>query len=467
MNNNLFRSALNYLTSLLLIGLITLVLWLLRDRLSLENFSLIYLLAIFLLAIWLGTGPSLFAAALSFMSFNFFLIRPYYTLYVEDSRDLIDLLIFLVVAVVTGQLTAYARRQAQNARQLAVEEAILYQLSSAFNQLTTHQEIYATLRQVIREDLQAIEVNIMPEITESIVSVGATTPVYVLLQAGDHIYGTVQAQFHTVTNEAHIRLLRACVVQAAMALQRINLTTRAQQSQTLEEADKLKTALLQAVSHDLRTPLTIIKTSASNLRTLQNQLTAQQQLEMVNAIDQEVDHLNELVGNLLDMSRLKAGAMVINSDWYALAEIANDAAARAWQRSSQERIRLNFADDLPLARYDYGLMLQALTNIVDNVLRYEPEGQQVEIRGEADAHELRWVIINHGPAIPEAEKQRIMEPFYHGPDGHVGLGLAISQGIVEAHRGRMWIEDTMGGGATFIIALPLPPPGNSPLHSLE
>jgi two-component system sensor histidine kinase KdpD len=113
-----------------------------------------------------------------------------------------------------------------------------------------------------------------------------------------------------------------------------------------------------------------------------------------------------------------------------------------------------FPADLPLVRFDYGLMLQALGNVVENALRYEPDSSQIEIRGDPLPAEVRLVVVNHGPSIPPAERERIMEPFYHQENGHVGLGLAISKGIVEAHHGRIWVEDTPGGGATFVIALP-------------
>lgn len=339
-----------YMTAGVVVAAITLPLWLLQEVLTLANFSLLYLLAIVVTAVWLGTGPSLLAGGVSFLFFNFFLLRPFYTLTVDDPRELLDLIIFLLVGLITGQLASYARRQAQKA---------------------------------------------------------------------------------------------------------VELSIRAQRSRSLEEADKLKTALLHAVSHDLRTPLTIIKTSASSLRAHYERLPVEQQLEMVQTIESEADHLNQLVGNLLDMSRLKAGAMVLNKEWNALAEIAGDVAARAWERSREERVRLTFDDDTPLVLCDYGLLMQALSNIVENVLRYEPADSQVEIRGTYNEREVGLVIVNHGSDIPDSEKEQIMEPFHHGADGHLGLGLAISQGIIELHGGRLWVEDTPGGGASFVFHLPL------------
>jgi two-component system sensor histidine kinase KdpD len=162
-----------------------------------------------------------------------------------------------------------------------------------------------------------------------------------------------------------------------------------------------------------------------------------------------------MVGNLLDMSRLQAGALQLNSRLNALEEVTGDVAARVWQLTHEERIKIVFPDAMPLVPFDYGLVLQALTNLVDNALRYEPPGKQVEIRGSIQDKVAQLAVINHGPTITAEERGHLMEPFYHGKDGHVGLGLPIARGIIEAHHGQLKLEDTPGGGATFVITLPL------------
>lgn len=332
-----------YTVAILLTAGITLLLWVLRAELTPANFSLIYLLIVLVVAISQGTRPSLLASVLSFLGFNFFLVKPYYTFHVADPRDVLDLFVFFAAATLTGQLASYARRQAEHA----------------------------------------------------------------------------------------------------------------QRSQAFEEADRLKTALLHAVSHDLRTPITIIKTSASNLLTFYPSLPEHERVDMLKVIDNEADHLNKMVGNLLDISRLKAGALQMNQGWNSLEEVAGDVAARVWQLTHQERIHICFPDATPLVCFDYGLILQALSNLVENSLRYEPPEQQIDICGEPINEEMHVFVRNHGPAIPPEERDLIFEPFYHGAGGNIGLGLAIAKGIVEAHGGRLWIEDTPGGGATFIFSLPL------------
>lgn len=444
-----------------LVMLITIPLWRIRDALTLANFSLIYLLLIVIIAIWLGTTPSLTAVFVSFFCFNFFLIKPYYTLAVQDPRELLDLFIYLLVALITGQLAAYARRQAEVARHRAQEQNILYELSSAFNRLNNRQDIYQTLEKVIQENPSVTACTVHPA-HDVMPPHDDHTTIYLLISINQQVYGALHTVFSFPPTETDRRFMMACAVQAAMALQRIDLAEDVQRNQTIEEADRLKTTLLHAVSHDLRTPITIIKTAADNLLSLRDHMSPAEMQEITQVIEREADTLDQLVGNLLDMSRLQAGALRLNEDWTALSEIADDVAARAWQRQQTTRIRLNFPDDMPLVRCDHGLMLQALGNIAENALRYEPAESFVEIGGTFDEQEVHLMVVNHGPTISAEEKEHIMEPFFRGGDGHVGLGLAISRGIVAAHHGRTWIEDTPGGGATFIMALPRTPiEGNS------
>jgi len=441
------------LLPIILLAVSTIGAWLVRDILTLPNFTMIYLLIVLIIAIRRGIGMAFVAAFVSFLCLNYFLVRPYYTFIVADPRELLDLLVFLIVATLAGQLGARVRQQADEARQQAYEQEILYRLTQSFNQLTTREGVFESLTHMMQHDLAARSVYILPYANPA--EVKDQTIHYILLQANNQIYATLCVAFDTPQMAHQLRLLNTCALQAAMALYRIELTERARKSQQFEESDRLKTAILHAVSHDLRTPITIIKTSASNLRQLGDRLPPEERLETAETIEHEADQLNKLVGNLLDMSRLNAGALTLNSRPNSLEEVAGDVAARAWQLSGQERIKISFPDDIPLVNLDYGLLLQALTNLVDNSLRYEPSGSQIEIRGTLQENEARLMVINHGETIPAEERSHIMEPFYRGKDGHVGLGLPIAKGIVEAHHGRLWVEETPGGGETFIIALPL------------
>ena len=440
-----------------MVGVMAAVLWLLRDRLTLANDSLLFMLITLIAAVRLGTVASVVAAVAGFLAINFFLVEPYYTLDVADPRDLLDLFLFLAAALVAGRLADYARHQAEAAGLNAEQQEILYGLTSALNPLTDQAPIRAELRRVVRDRLGAQQVDILPGRAAAAPPTGSV--VLALLEAGGSVHGTLRAVFPQPLGPSRHRLLLACAGQAALALQRVELTTQAQRSQTLAEADRLKTAILQAVSHDLRTPITIIKTSAANLDDLHDRLPADEQRELARTIETQADELDRLVGNLLDLSRLQAGAVVLREEWNSAEEIAGEVAARAYSAHHAERITLDFPDDLPLVRCDYGLMLQALGNIVENALRHEPPGARVIIRGRAASDALRLEVVNHGPTIAADERARVMEPFFQSRDGRsqkggVGLGLAIARGIVEAHHGTLTVSDTPGGGATFVITLP-------------
>ncbi len=435
--------------------LLTLIAWLLRETLTLANFTMLYILLVLIVAIKLGTYAAMSTACVGFLSINFFLTRPYYTFLVADSRDVIDLVVFIIVAVLAGQLGAQARAQTEVANQRAREQAVLYKLTRSMNQAADVEEVHQALNRVLLEELAARQAYLLPyePVTNNTLD---NTIHYLLLQATDKVYGTVCVAFKGNISDQERQLLSTCVTQAAMALQRIDLAERARASQQYEEADRLKTAILRAVSHDLRTPITVIKSAASNLHTLTDKLTPEERQEIARGIEHEADHLNKLVGNLLDLSRLQAGALTLNQELNSLEEVAGDVAARVWKTTRQERIEIDFPEGMPLVSFDYGLILQALSNLIDNALRYEPPGFTIHIRG-CIQDKAAWVrVINHGKTIPVNEHDQIMEPFFHSENGgHVGLGLPIARGIVEAHHGELLIEDTPGGGATFILVLPL------------
>jgi two-component system sensor histidine kinase KdpD len=232
------------------------------------------------------------------------------------------------------------------------------------------------------------------------------------------------------------------------------LAAYARKQAGFEEADRLKTALLYAIAHDLRTPITILKTSTSNLHTLDERLSPVEREELIQVIADEIDELDKLIGNLLNLSRLRVGAMTLDKQPNSLEEVAGDVAAHIYQHTRQERVWLNMPSDLPMVSFDYGLILQALTNLVDNAVRYEPPLSQVELRVVITSKIAQLWVVNHGNNITPEEKNHILQPFYHGKNGRIGLGLPIAKGIIEAHHGRLLLQDTTPKGATFIIELP-------------
>lgn len=450
----------HYLLAIVVMFVLTGLLWPLHNALSLANFSLIYTLAILVIAIRLGTGASVLAVVISFFLFDYFLLTPRYTFGIDNPTEILDLIIFILVAFIAGQLAAFGQRQQALAQRKAQEQNLLFRLSSSFNQLTTQTEIYTTLDRVVKEAIPSLAETSILAVSHMDALQNPLTYDYAI-QAGDHRFAVLHVTFRTPPTEAQFRLLQACTSQAAAAIERIDLADRAQRNLALEEADRLKTALLHAVSHDLRTPITIIKTSATLLDSQTSSFPENEERELIKEIGTQADQLDRLVGNLLDLSRLRAGVMPLYRDWNSLGEVAGDIALQTYQELNAQRIDLEITENLPFVRFDHGLMLQALGNIIENALRFEPQASRVAIRGFCAKEFVGLAIIGHGPKIPDREKEHIMKPFYRveeelpqDKDRHIGLGLAISKGIIEAHHGRLWVEDTPGTGATFFMTLP-------------
>jgi two-component system, OmpR family, sensor histidine kinase KdpD len=220
----------------------------------------------------------------------------------------------------------------------------------------------------------------------------------------------------------------------------------------LDRANELRTALLSAVSHDLRTPLASIKASVSSLRTNDVRWSEAETSEFLAAIEDDTDRLNQLVGNLLDMSRLQTGALDLLRQATALEEVVSNAITSLGPHAAA--VTVDVPEDLPLALVDPGLLERAIANVIENAIEWSPPGRAVEIQAVMAPPDLELRVIDHGPGLPCDARDRIFLPFQRLDDrgrGHVGLGLAIARGFVDAMNGELIIEDTPGGGATFRI----------------
>jgi two-component system sensor histidine kinase KdpD len=234
----------------------------------------------------------------------------------------------------------------------------------------------------------------------------------------------------------------------------------------LEEVDRLRNALMGAVSHDLRTPLSSIKASISDLTDPAVALSEADRATLQRTIEEETDRLTRLVANILDISRIQAGALVAHRSASPLDELIDTVVARLTRRLVDHPVTVEIADDLPLVDIDYDLVDQALTNLLENAARHTPSATPVTVEAKPAGIEFVEVrVVDHGPGVAEAERDRIFDQFYRLPlKGHsgggtagTGMGLAICKGIVEAHGGRIWVEPTPGGGATFAVQLPAAP----------
>jgi two-component system sensor histidine kinase KdpD len=251
-----------------------------------------------------------------------------------------------------------------------------------------------------------------------------------------------------------------CTVGVVVA-QRARLVEESNRVQLLEEMDRLRAALIGSVSHDLRTPLASIKASISDLADPALRLSDEDRVMLLRTTEEETDRLTRLVTNLLDMSRIQAGALVPHRSATPLDELISAVAARLAPMMRQHRLTVDVPEGLPLADVDYLLVEQVFSNLLENAARYTPPGTAVTVSGVAvpDAGQVEVRVVDHGHGVAEGEQERIFDQFYRlraeSRDIGTGMGLAIVKGIVEAHGGRIWVEPTPGGGATFALRLPV------------
>lgn len=459
------------LPALVTIMVATGLLYWLRPALDKSIVALLYLLPVGLCAALWGLTAGLAAACGAFFVFNYFFIEPYGSLSVHHPQDILVLLVFLGVAGAIGQLVGRARAGQAEANAREHEATQLYELSLRLRTLADETAIARALAEHLRIVFRAVAVEIWlqgdarqsptvvaaPEGPE--VSL-AVAPAYVVpLLAARGLLGEIrlwrEAPFDRSTEE---RLLQLFAHQGAQALEYAALARTATRAQVLEESDRLKSALLDSVSHELRTPLAAIKAAATSLRDGEVDWEAPVRAELLTVMEEEVDQLNRLVGNLLDMSRIEAGALNLQRQWNSLAEIVASAAARLRRAAARHRLDLDVSDDLPLAPVDAGLIQQVFTNLLSNSLKYAPPGTTVSVTAQPTEAALTVQVRNQGPAVPEEHLEHIFDKFYRVTAADrvtgTGLGLSICKGIVEAHGGRIWAQNLPDGFA-FHFTLPL------------
>jgi two-component system, OmpR family, sensor histidine kinase KdpD len=444
--------------------------------------ALLFLLPVGLITSFWGLGPGIMSAFLAFLAFNYFFIPPYYSLLVHQTQDLLVLFVFLVVAVVISQLVGSIRRNLAEVTAREVEAIRLYELSTALAGTQKDDAIIQVIVERATETFHAdrIEVYVKSRqdsarspallVTEDCQPVG-NNPVdlppdfSVPMQSAAGLLGEIRLwRKNEPLKSSEERLARTFASQAVLALERSHLSQAETRARVLEESDRLKSSLLSSVSHELRTPLATIKAAVTSLRSGEVEWDNEARADLLGAIEEETDHLNHLVGNLLNMSRIEAGVLRPELRWNVLAEIAASAAHR--QRATQHTLDLDFSEDLPLVAVDWVQMEQVFTNLLSNSLKYAPAGSCIYVSGRVlDEAFLQVQVSNAGPQVPEDQLERIFDKFYRLTRADrvtgTGLGLSICKGIIEAHGGRIWAENRPDGFA-FLFTLPLTWKGDSP-----
>ncbi|WP_330328954.1 sensor histidine kinase KdpD [Streptomyces sp. NBC_00536] len=427
--------------------------------LGLANDMLLFLTFTVAAALLGGLLPALASAAFGSLLLNYWFTPPLHEFTISDPKNIVAIAIFVGVAVSVASVVDLAARRTHQAARLRAESEILSFLAGSVLRgensldalLERLRETFAMQSVVLLERTSEVD----PWITAASVGTGAVSrpeDADVDLPIGDNMALALTGRVLPAEDR---RVLGAFAAQAAVVLDRQRLVDQAEKSRELAEANRIRTALLAAVSHDLRTPLAGIKASVSSLRSDDVEWSEEDKAELLEGIEDGADRLAALIGNLLDMSRLNTGTVVPLIRETDLDEVVPMALGGV----PEDSVVLDIPETLPMIAVDRGLLERAVANIVENAVKYSPAGQPVNVSASALASRVELRVVDRGPGVPDEAKDRIFEPFQrHGdaPRGAgVGLGLAVARGFTEAIGGTLTAEDTPGGGLTMVITLPI------------
>jgi len=439
------RTAVGLTSAALALPILTGVLVTLRGDLARESALLLYMLTVVVLAVIGGVLPALLAAVGAFLLANWFLTPPYNTFYVANRSGVVDLVVFLLGALVVSVTVELGARRRAAAEQDRLEAELVSRFASV--EMSTAPVSYV-LEQV-RALFAMTSASLLAADGRPLAQVGPTaqgTPTLTVdAGAGLHL-----AAYGPELFAADRRLLTVLAESAGHAWHRARLEDEAARARQLAETDRVRSALLTAVSHDLRTPIAGIKTAASGLRQADVTLEPVEQDELLEAIEDGADRLAGLVDNLLAMSRIQAGAVSVHPRRVALDEVVGLALLSVGGHGVQVVV----PEDLPPAWADPGLLERAVANLADNALRYSAD---VTIRAEEGEDVLRLHVVDHGPGLPEDGWETMFTPFQRLGDtttGGVGLGLAIVRGLLVAMGASVTPHHTPGGGLTMTVTIP-------------
>ncbi len=494
-----------------------------RTRLSIVTIDLVYLLIVLAAATVGGLVPGIVISIAAFLTFNYFFLPPYYTFIVGAPQDTVALFVFLIVAAVASNLVTRLRARERDAERRASESETLSQLGAALLSDVTLDTVLATvvekvttlfgfesaaillpdaeetlhLRHVFPPDAESQyrlgreHTAVAAHVFSTGVTAGIGSPrrayrphgpdrpanatqntgrrvLYVPVQTAKRAVGVLGVAMRRSSDYTpdERRILGTFANEAALAIDRARLTEEATRAAALQEADELKTALLAAVSHDLRTPLASIKASASSLLQEDVQWDAATQREFLTAIDEETDRLARLVGNLLDLTRIEGGALKPEKEWYEIGELIASVTDRLAPQIRTHALSVEITPDLPPVAFDFVEIGQVLTNLIENAAKYSEAGTPIVVRAGRDTAQPGFVLVqvcDGGFGIPPADLPYVFDPFYRvqrtAPERRriagSGIGLAICKGFVEAHGGTISVVSPPGEGSTFTFSLPV------------
>ena len=496
------RNRVGYAWAIGICALTTLLAHPLAHHFDLANLIMFYLVGVVWLAAKFGRGPSILGSVLSVLAFDFFYVPPRLSFTVADTRYLLTFLIMLAVALTISTLAANLRYQARIALYRERRTRALNELGRELAGALQVEQIVEAARSHLEGLFQAKARILVPDLREKIQPpLTATAPLPLDLAIAQWVYDHQQpagmgtqslagAPMHYLPLKAPMRtrgvlallptqkrllflpeqtrLLESLAGQIALALERVHYVEVAQDALVRMESERLRNGLLSALSHDLRTPLTILAGLADSLPLAGPPLPGPQ-AEIAQAIRAEALRTNTLVGNLLDMARLQEGSVQLRREWQPLEEVVGSALLALSGPLARHTIQVDLPADLPLLEFDSVLMERVFCNLLENAVKYTPPGSRIEIAAQVEGDRVSISIADNGPGLPPGKEDRLFEKFTRGHDessvAGVGLGLSIVRAIVQAHKGTVRAENRPQGGARFIISLPAGVPPTIPVEA--
>jgi two-component system sensor histidine kinase KdpD len=462
------------------------------DR-RLTDVVMVYLLGVVIVAMRFGYVPSLFTTAASVAAFDFFFTDPHFSFAVTDRRDVLTFVIMFFVAFVISNRTERIRRIASAARDRETRTARLYAMSRELAVAPSSEDIVRVACRHLHDVFHSDVCILLPDVAGALGRAGAMAPALqvgpvlasaaaqvfaahataagehrafegaqiIALQASTGPVGVLiarpQGPAHFAVR-AHRELLDTFGSQIALAIERARLGERAQRAQVEVQNERLRNALLSSVSHDLRTPLAVIKGAVTALLEGSPTRPPGRRAEYLGAISDEASRMNRLVRNLLNMTSLEAGALrVRNKEWQPLEEVIGVALNRLDEQLDDRPVRVNIPAEASLVPFDATLVEQVFVNLVENAIKYSPPSSPISIAARRMDDGVEITVADEGPGVPIGEEESIFEKFHRaartGPG--MGIGLTICRGIVTAHGGTIWYEHGEDGGSSFRFSLPL------------
>jgi two-component system, OmpR family, sensor histidine kinase KdpD len=466
--------------------------------LPIANISLAYLMAVLVTAMRAGLKPAILASVLGFFAFNFLFTEPRFSFAITDTQNILTVVFFLVVAVIVSNMAARLRDQIKTTQENARRTSNLYEFGRKISAAATLDDVLWAVVHHVATTIHAKSLVLMPgeqglgisagyppedELDEKSAAAAAWTWTHgkiagrgsTTLPAADWLFipistargpmgvlGVQMTDGGAVPTPDQMRLLETLADQAAVAIERTTLVTDIEAAKVATERERLRAALLSSLSHDLRTPLVSILGASSSLVSYGDVLDPVNRGDLAQTIQDEAERLNRFVQNLLDMTRLGAGALQPRADWADLHDIVRAAVQRAGRLAEFHTVRIDIAAEMPLVWVDAVLMEQVFFNLIDNACKYAPRGTTIKLWAHPTATHIAIEVVDQGPGIPPEDWEKVFEMFYRvkqtDSQSGTGLGLAICRGIVEAHGGTIRIAAGMNGvGTAVVIRLPLSP----------